>query len=220
MVGITIGMVILVATTWIGGSQLLDQRNLVQQAQLQQELRLIAETISRDITRAGYWGRATMAVWPDAAALASATDNPYAAMEPSQGASTGITYSRSTDEDGDQPVESEDGVIDGIEQSAFVYNADDKTIEMRLSNGRFQALTDPSVIVVTAFDVDIEVVALPVPCGTGCVASGPDGAQLLQCLRTAAITIEAHLASDPAVTRSTTVNARLRNDLLAEEACP
>ena len=103
MIGITISLFILAGATMVLTSQLGDNRRLLLEAQMQQDLRTAADMISRDIRRAGYWGQAYRGVCPPAPAPcpaavgAAAASNPYATMTPriAPNGVTQVVYDRS-----------------------------------------------------------------------------------------------------------------------------
>ena len=63
MVGITIGLFILAGASMVLTTQLGDNRRLLLEAQVQQDLRVASDLISREIRAAGYWGNAYQQVW-------------------------------------------------------------------------------------------------------------------------------------------------------------
>jgi type IV pilus assembly protein PilW len=54
MVGVTIGLIIVAAATVMMSSQLVENRRLLMEAQIQQDLRAAADIITRDLRRSGY----------------------------------------------------------------------------------------------------------------------------------------------------------------------
>ncbi len=83
MVGITISLFILAGATLVLTTQLDSNRRLLLEAQVQQDLRTAADMISRDVRRAGYWGRAYCNVWPGSLDLANCPGaNPYNTTTP------------------------------------------------------------------------------------------------------------------------------------------
>lgn len=235
MVGITIGLFILAGTTLMLTSQLSDNRKLLLEAQIQQDLRATADMISRDIRRAGYWAMAYCAVWPDNAtklpsqcwAGAAPRPNPYAVMALRDVAvgSTQVVYARSTDEEGGiRLLGHDDNLVDGEagrprEQVGFQFNTANKTIDFQVGAGNWQALTDPTVLEITRFDLVLNNRDLPVPCGAQCPALGVGGCPLWQTTRDVTITIIGRAVHDPNILRSLSDSVRLRNDRI-REVCP
>ena len=210
MVGITIGLFILAGASMVLTTQLGDNRRLLLEAQVQQDLRVASDLISREIRAAGYWGNAYQQVWapnlvnPYSVIPLAATDN-----------NTSLVYFRSLDED---PVGgTENDVVNGNEHGGFRLNADTRAIDMQLGDGNWQQLTDPAVLSVTRFSLTVNPVPLTMPCGSTC-PRGPAGLLLKQCARDVVMTIVVQAVHDLAVLRSISNRIRLRNDVIAE-AC-
>ena len=73
MVGIAVGMFVLAGASLLASSQLSDNRQLLLETQVQQDLRATADLIARELRRGGYWANAGSTVWPAAAPAV----NPY-----------------------------------------------------------------------------------------------------------------------------------------------
>ncbi|OYU94983.1 MAG: hypothetical protein CFE45_19920, partial [Burkholderiales bacterium PBB5] len=199
MVGITIGLFILAGATTVATSQLGNNRRLLLETQVQQDMRLTIDLIARDLRRAGYWGHADYTVWPEDVdpnvgnrPLTVALGNPYAGLLPdSVEGGTTVQYKRSTDEDGGFAVVDENNVVDTGDVGGFRYNASDKSIEAKLSPTSWQKLTDPTVLLVTRFAITIVAEPADVPCGAGaCPVLAPDGCPLKLVTHHATIEIE------------------------------
>jgi prepilin peptidase dependent protein B len=231
MVGITISLFILAGASLVLTTQLDNNRRLLLEAQLQQDLRTTADMISRDVRRAGYWGRAYCNVWPGSLDLANCpAGNPYTTMTPNDApapaGTTELVYDRSTDAEGGADFNLDDGVLDAQalrprERVGFRWNADNETIDYLVGNNNWQALTDPAVVRVTQFNMTINTQVLPVPCAAaGCQALGPQcGGPVTVRSRDLTFTIVASAVHDPAVQRSLRENVRLRNSVPVEQ-CP
>jgi type IV pilus assembly protein PilW len=227
MVGITISLFIMAGATMVLTSQLGDNRRLLLEAQMQQDLRVTADMISRDIRRAGYWGQAYRSVCPPAPEVCIAAVNPYVSMVPQQapGGTTQVVYDRSTDEEGGVLIGTDDNLVDGAanrprERVGFRWNEDGQTIDYLVGAGNWQALTDPAVLQVTQFTLAINARDLPLPCGAGaCPVLGPGGCPLFQSSRDVTFTIVARAVHDANVRRSIRDNVRLRNSV-PKEVCP
>lgn len=229
MVGVTISLFILAGATMLMTSQMGDNRRLLLEAQVQQDMRAALDLIVRDLRRAGYWAKAYCGVLhPDGAAMPAACStgivNPYRATTPASApaGTTSLVYDRSTDEDG-QLLGTDDNAVGTAERVGFRYNATGRAIEMQISNGNWQALTDPAVLEVTDFAITYDAPELPLPSATatasGVQALGPNGCPLVMRSRRVTITLVARAVHDPSVQRSLRDAVRLRNDLVAE-ACP
>ena len=236
MIGIAIGLFIVAGATLMLTTQLGDNRRLLLEAQIQQDMRAAADMISRDIRRAGYWAQSYRQVWPDAGALT----NPYNRITPV--GTDSIEYDRSTDEEG-QLIGTEDGCVDNVhpitggpctaatnrprERVGFRLNATNKTIDYQVGAGNWQALTDKEVLEVMTFQLDLISRSVDVPCGAGpcgpcdaagkCPAINPiNNCRLVQDHRDVTITIVAKAKHDPDVQRALRDNVRLRNSVPRE----
>ena len=222
MVGITIGLFILAGTTMMLTTQLGDNRRLLLEAQMQQDMRATADMIARDIRRAGYWAQAYRQIWPDDP-TAPPMANPYRVMTPAAAAdgTISVVYDRSTDEEGDL-IGTDDNAVDGgagrtRERVGFQLNEARQTIDYLVGSENWQALTDPAVMLVTQFSLVLN--ARDLPCGAACPL-GPGGCPLRQSARDVTVTIVAQAVHDATVRRSLRDNIRLRNDVLREVCAP
>ncbi len=224
MVGITIGLFILAGATMVLTTQLGDNRSLLLEAQVQQDMRAAVDLISRDLRRAGYWAQSYRQIWPSASA--GAPVNPYQdavpAWTPSAAASAVVTttdslaYFRSTGEEGNLIG------TDTAQPATNAYSGFRRTtangigtIEVQLGQANWQALTDSAVLNVTAFTMDVAQHNLQLPCGAQC--PGPGGCPLVLGVRDVTLTVVAQAVGDAAVKRSLTQHIRLRNDMAIEE---
>jgi type IV pilus assembly protein PilW len=212
MVGVAIGLFILAGATMLLTTQLGDNRRLLLETQLQQDLRVAADMISRDIRRAGYWSDAYKIVWP--VAVSDALVNPYSSVSPVLGGEADTVqkfeYQRSTNEENH---EHEDSTLTDAEHLGFQLK--DDAIQYQIGKGNWQALTDPGVMKVSQFDMKVKSSALPVPCGATCPTppTGPGGCTLKISVRDIEVTIVANAVHDATVKRSLTDYVRLRNDV-------
>ncbi|MEQ1682071.1 MAG: prepilin-type N-terminal cleavage/methylation domain-containing protein [Burkholderiaceae bacterium] len=209
MVGLAIGLFI----TAIGGSLLAshvrENRSLLLEARLMQDLRTAADVITRDLRRAGYWGGAGSGVW--SAGATGIVTNPYAAVAPDSAASDAVSFRYSRDT-------TENNALDSNEQ--FGFRLRNGTIEMLLGGSGWQALTDAGTLTVSAFSVTPRVERIDLqgscskPCPVGSTTCPPQ-----QEVRSLALLISGRSATDANVTRSVRSQVRLRNDSFTG-ACP
>ena len=230
MIGIAIGLFIVAGATLMLTTQLGDNRRLLLEAQVQQDMRAAADMISRDIRRAGYWAQSYRQVWPAAGAIS----NPYIRIDPASAplGTPSIEYDRSTDEEGGL-IGSDDNLVDAEagrprERVGFRFNATDKTIEYQVGANNWQALTDKEVLEVTTFQLVLTSRPVDVPCGAGpcgpcdaaglCPAINPTtNCKLVQVYRDVTINIVARAKHDLAVQRALRDNVRLRNPAPRED---
>jgi len=209
LVGVAVALFVAAAGATLLVSHLRENRALLLEARLMQDLRSAADLISRDLRRAGYWGASVDGVW--AVDASSAAANPYAALAPAAAASDAASWRYSRDA-------VENGVVDSNEQ--FGFRLRNGAIEIQLGAGNWQALTDAGTLTITQLRVTptLRSVSLDALCATPC----PPGAAACppqQQVRSLALEISGRLVADAAVTRSLRGAVRLRNDLLVG-ACP
>jgi type IV pilus assembly protein PilW len=211
MVGITVGLIVVAGASFVAVNQIGDNRRLLLETQVQQDLRAATDQIARDVRRAGYWGAAEAGLWQgDNPALAV---NPYVAVAPAAAsapiAEVGFAYSR-------DPAGAEDGAVDD-DAERFGFKLEDGAIKMLLG-GTWQMLTDTNVLEVTAFAVTAQPQTVRQTCYREC-AGGGTACWPTETVRTLTIDIAGRAVSDPSVERSVREVVRLRNDATAG-ACP
>ena len=199
MVGVTIGLFILAGASMVLTTQLGDNRRLLLEAQVQQDLRATVDLISREIRAAGYWATAYQQVWQ------VSTTNPYSAGPlVATSDDTSLVYYKSLEESG-----LDNNSIDSNEYGGFRRNASTLTIEVQLGSGNWQPLTDPAVLTVTQFTLVPNTVAVDIP------PSVPGAVSTLKlCSRDVTLTIVVQAVHDTAVQRSISNRIRLRNDVV------
>jgi len=197
MVGIAVGMFIVAAASLMVATQLSDNRRLLVETQIQQDLRAAADIIARDLRRSGSF-RLDQAHVGLANATAAGTDNPLMGLPLSAAGVTAsaveYSYMRSLPETG-----------------PFEFQLSDGAIKSRVG-AVFQDLTDPSTVTITDFDVTpVDEPPLPMVCQRLCADGTQDCWPQLR-VRRFTITITGQAVSDPSVVRTVNVGVRLRND--------
>ena len=205
MIGITIGLLIAAAAVTFVAGHLNDNRRLLLESRLMQDLRTAADIITRDLRRAGYWASAS-----DGIALAGAgpvSSNPYVALAPSAAASGSVSFGYSRDA-------TENGLVDSTEQ--FGFRLRNGALEIQLGAGNWQALTDTGTLLVTAFRVTPTV--QQVQLGDACAAACPLGSATCPPrlhVRSLAVEISGRALADAAVVRTVRSSVRLRADSMS-----
>ena len=195
MVGAAIALFIAAAGGALLAGHLRENRTLLLEARLTQDLRTAADLIDRDLRRAGYWGNAGTGA------------NPYAELMPGLAASDSVSLRYSMDA-------TENDIVDHNEQFGFRLRAG--AIELQLGAGNWQALTDANTLTVTAFSVTPEVqeVSLESFCPKGCATGSNSSCPPQRQVRNLAVSITAALVSDARVVRTVHSNVRVRSDAL------
>ena len=202
LVGAAIALFIAATGATLLAGNLRENRSLLLEARVTQDLRTAADVIARDLRRAGYWAGAADGVWRGGAPAPLA--NPYDALAPDAAASDAVSFRYSRDA-------VENNVVDSNEQFGFRLRGG--VLEMQLGAGNWQALTDAGSLVVTAFSVTptVQEISLQSLCALPCPA-GNAACPPRQQVRSLALVLSARSTSDPGVTRSLRSNVRLRND--------
>jgi prepilin peptidase dependent protein B len=209
LVGLAVGLFIAAAGVTLMAGNLRENRSLMLESRLMQDLRTATDIITRDLRRAGYWAGAANAVRPAPGTVTP--NNPYLAVSPSAAASDSVSFAFSRDA-------TENQTLDSNEQFGFRLRRG--VIEMQLGSGNWQALTDANTVIISTFTVSptIEEISLANQCTRPCPAVAADCPPRQQ-VRSLAIAIAARSSTDPNVQRSLHSTVRLRNDSVVG-ACP
>lgn len=209
MVGVAIGLFVVAGATLVVSNQLGDNRRLMLETQIQQDLRAAADLIARDLRRSGYWGNAESGVWHEGAVAVSA--NPYTDLDSvvsgTPASEVQFSYSRDVVEDNAVDVDTE--------RAGFRLN--NGTIQM-YTGGAWQALTDRTTLRITGFQLLLNSRDIVLACASEC-AGGGTACLPRQKVRDVTVVIEGTAVHDAAVRRGAQSNARLRNDVI-QGACP
>jgi type IV pilus assembly protein PilW len=198
MVGVTIGLFIVAAATLLVGNQLTDNRRLLLETQLQQDMRASMDIMTRQIRRAGLEEANT-----SLSLLLTTTGQPgrFTAAE------------RAVDLNAARDEITFKFYLNPADQGPWGFKLDNGRIKTRLSSSGWQDLTDGATVKVTALQFTPVINASEaVPCPRLC----PDGT--MNCwprstVRSYVVTLEAESASDPLVKRRMQSVARVRNNL-------
>jgi Tfp pilus assembly protein PilW len=203
MVGIAIGLFVVAAASLVASSQLNDNRRLMLELQVQQDLRATADIITRELRRTGYWDVSQDAV---SNVAISATSQPQPNLNlplvvTATPGSVEYKYKR---------------LIDGTGgEGPYGYRLDnDGVIRTRITfQSGWQELTDINTLVVDSFTVDqTNSTAVKLPCPKDCPGAAGDDCWPTVAVREFTVTITAHAPTDAAIRRTVTTRVRLRND--------
>ena len=206
MVGITIGLIVVAATTILFSAQLGESRRLIAEAQVQQDLRASADIIARELRRSGNLGldwEVQGYVW-----ATGSTAEPLASL-----ASRRLLPVGTDDEVDFEYYPSGSGSVpaDGF---GFRLDATRGVLQTRLLAGGWQDLTDPATMRVTEFAVTrLPDIASTVPCAKVC-PSGDTSCWPTVNQRTLEVRITARHRTFQEIERTHESRVRLRNDHL------
>jgi prepilin-type N-terminal cleavage/methylation domain-containing protein len=217
MVGITIGLFIVAAASLLVGNQLTDNRRLLLETQLQQDMRATMDIMTRQIRRAGTVDQEVV--------------QNLVANDP------GLVVSRDIAKLLIELPNSENLTVNyflNFDNRSFVFRREMSpsgtgVIKSIVGGGGPQDLTDPNAVNVTVLRFElIEDESQQLPCPKLCAApSGPTDCWPTVRVRTLRVTLDAQAASDATVRRSMQSEVRIRNDYsnfkvgaAPEQACP
>lgn len=201
MVGITVGLIVVAAASVMVSGQLAENRRLVAEAQVQQDLRASVDIITRELRRAGSSTAPVNHVWGGSGS-GDAAQNTSSTLAPASGSSSEVTFSYQV------------ATVDAAR--GFRLNATDGTIESLQGAAGWQELTDRNTIEVTEFTVTrLPDATAMVQCPNACTGGG--GAT--DCwprvaARALELTVVVRSRVLPDVERRHQSVVRLRNDLV------
>lgn len=197
MVGIAVGLFVVAAAAMLVATQLSDNRRLLLETQMQQDLRASMDIITRELRRAGAQSATAVLDGLATAGGEGGKPNAYSGVTPNAGESTeaGFSYMRAAGEQGPYGFKLEGGVI-----------------KTRLATAGWQELTDPNTLRITEFKVtarNADEIRLPCPrlCAGGGTACWPTAV-----VREFEVQISGQATGDASVRRSLNSRVRLRND--------
>lgn len=208
MVGVTIGLFVVAAASVLMVSQLGENRRLLLETQVQQDLRATADIITRDLRRAGYNLNSLNNVWLADQPLQLPTESFWGPLS-FTATSVDYRYTRASEQ-------------------TFQLSLVNRTIYRKIGSAPAQPLTDSNTLRIeneaghanSGFSVVLEpVAAVTLACPRLCTPAG-GGAPDQSCwptlnVRDLVITIEGRAASDPSVFRRFESRVRVRNDEVA-----
>jgi Prokaryotic N-terminal methylation motif len=219
MVGIAVGLFVVAAATLVVSSQLNDNRRLLLEVQVQQDLRTTADIISRELRRAGGWGAADASVVNPALGVAGATMN--ANLRLPLDAVAGATHS----------IEFKYKRLDGQEGPYGYQLTSAGVIRSKLTDlSGYHDLTDVNTLFIEELTITPQAsLAVVLPCPKDCpVVAGLSADYCWPSLgvRDLTIKIKGKSPSDASIVREITTQVRVRNDNLvfnpagSAAACP
>lgn len=211
MVGIAIGLIVVAAAAMLVATQLSENRRLLLETQVQQDLRATSDIIAREIRRAGYWTTSRRGAWyQDTPAV---VENPYAGVNLVSASEVHLSYSRAV-------TEAAQGAA-VTDSERLGYRLRSGVIETQLGLDNWQALTDGATLRVTELRIELVPVATDrAICPKDCAGLGaPEACWPELTVREVSVFIDGVAVSDAAVRRTVRNRVRLRNDLVTG-SCP
>jgi type IV pilus assembly protein PilW len=205
MVGLAVGLIVVAAAVLLVSTQLGDNRRLLLETQIQQDLRATADIIARELRRAGAWSRAETGVWTPTTAPPGPARNPFASTTPSSGSADAVTFDYSRPGDAGGP---------------YGFKLEGGSIKTLLSGAGWQELTDKNVLTVVTFNIEADNSPLVrLPCPKACPAPPPPGQPADYCwptigVRSFIVTITGRAVSDASVQRTIVSRVRMHNDVV------
>lgn len=201
MVGITVGMFVVAAAATLVTTQLTENRRLLLEVQVQQDLRATADIITRELRRAGsiaFISDATGYVWSPGSSWAQ---NPYMTVSLTPGPPSTVTFesNRTQGSSGPYGFKLEQGVIKSN------------------TAGAWHELTDRAAMEVTTFSVTSQAQPpIVVACSKLC-ADGTQSCWPTVTVRSYTVDISGRSTSDVSVIRNIRSVVRLKNDRVATD---
>lgn len=224
MIGLALGLFV------VGGGLLMlagftdENRRLLLETRLNQDLRAASDVVTRDLRRAGYWTAAHSGVWYSGAP-AVRPQNPYSRMDGAGCAAANLNQTTTTVATAalcyaiEATVDANPGGIDNNER--FGFELDNGVIYTVADGGARQALTDPKSIAISDLVItpSSQVLDASGYCKTACnpAAAGANCPQVV--VREYEVLIKGNLPGDASITRFLRSNVRIRNDHFGGQ-CP
>jgi prepilin peptidase dependent protein B len=239
MVGIAVGLFVVAGTTKLFVDYLINNRGLLLETRINQDLRAAADLVARDLRRASYWRNSEAGI-SDKLGVAP-LDNPYKAVAYDTGTRV-LTYSYSKDN-----VDGIDASLEAFGVKRVVDTATGKGVLQLQTAGGWQTITDPGSLDIPAGDAGLKITPTAprvVPLYDECICifeltcrkgqfENPDpgpgvgaGAKGTYfdtrprvTIRQYLLNIRAQSSANPTIVREIREIVRVRNDLL-EGTCP
>jgi len=229
MVGIAVSLFIVAAAALLVSSQLTDNRRLLLETQLQQDLRATADIITRELRRSSYWASAANGV--PAPLVGQVSNNPMVALAVTSSVNSTVHYKYQR--------------ASGTQAFGFRLNNNGVIVACQSdgsgaggvcgeSANPWQELTDRNTVLITAFRISAERAGantandepLTLPCPYPC-ANGTGDCWPKVTVRELTVEITGQSRSDSNVQRTLRSSVRVRNDQLQlsgeappQQTCP
>jgi len=212
MVGIVVGLFVVAAASLVVSGQLGENRRLLLDTQLQQDLRATADIVARELRRTGAWNNSWNGIANDAVSAQANALNTTSAPANVATSDVNFSYQRSALEVGGWRFRLANGVVR-------------TTVGPNMPE---QDLTDGNVMIVDSFQVTrLPLTSVRIPCPKLCQPGNTVDCWPVQTVNEFVIDIAAHARADDTVRRSIRSRVRQRNDKIQfnvpgapPQACP
>jgi type IV pilus assembly protein PilW len=220
MVGITIGLIVVAAASLLLSNQLFENRRLLAEVQVQQDLRATADIMAREIRRSGSYGedgQVQRRVWTLDTANEPSPNPKALILSPTSGSDSEVRFDYLADV----------SAVDVVGGYGYRLNGSAGTIQTNLADGGWQDLTDPATLRVTQFAVRrLPDTVIRIPCPRACPLTNDASCWPTVNVRALEITISARHRDFADIVRTHRSLVRIRNDLFdffntsAGQVCP
>ncbi|MBH9554348.1 PilW family protein [Inhella gelatinilytica] len=207
LVGVTAGLFVMVGALSLFATSVQNTRRMVAESRVQQDLRNIADVVTRDLRRGGYWQNApagTVATGAGTTVTVANVYSPISATESS--AAGGFSYAYSKDADNTLAT-----------GESFGFSISDGVLSMQTASGVSYPLNDAAYTTVTAFSVEEpDAMAAGIWLGYRCEtvkSVATPGAPYIF-VRQYNLSITAQSALDSSIVRTLETTVRVRNNRL------
>lgn len=194
MIGMTVGLFILVGASSLMVSQIGDHRRLALETRTEQDVRALAEVMTREVRSAGAWKDPMKGVWTEANPTPQA--NPYANVNIEE-AGAKITFT----------------ILDGTSQLVRGYKFSGETL-YRYDGVSWQPMTDPNTLKIARFEVTENAHSFGMESACRLPCDGADNCPPVATVRDVRFVLEATAKHDEAVKRNLDFVVRLQADAL------
>lgn len=207
LVGVVIGLFIVGGAAYFATNYSTENRRLLLEARLTQDMRAAMDIVTRDLRRAGYWQHAASGISANGVAPAVSYESTnFAVFTPASGAASS-TVSYAYDKSASAAATDDD-------KFAFTLGTD-KVLRTTIGTVASQPLTDSNTTLVNTFSVESFSEPMSVTCAASCAGPSCPTVQVRQFV----VTISASSAIDTTIARTLKNHVRVRNDYVTG-VCP
>jgi len=214
LVGIAISLLIVAGGLGLLATFTGENRRLLLETRMNQDLRAAMDVVTRDLRRAGYWQGSTAEASVDGTPVAPAS-NPYrsfynsACNAPALGASAPSPTAPAAHVCYAVARDGESAVNEATRAALYGFHLSGGVLYAALNGGAQQPLTDPATIIITRFVVTprSQVRSMPSSCRITCTANCPR-----VIVRELEVVLQGTAPNDPLVQRQMRSSVRVRND--------